>query len=168
MTDPDPERTTRVLLEAIARAGIRAIVSSGWAGLGATLPPECLAVGEVPHDALFSRLAGAVHHGGAGTTATAARAGIPQPIVPHMLDQFYWAHRTATLGIGPRAIPKRSLDGRRLAAGMMALTRDEGMRRAARSLGALLRPRDGVAAAVKAIEFAMGQAPVTRRAPYAR
>ncbi len=41
-----------------------------------------------------------VHHGGAGTTTTAARAGAPQVIVPQVADQLYWAGRVAALGIG--------------------------------------------------------------------
>jgi vancomycin aglycone glucosyltransferase len=41
-----------------------------------------------------------VHHGGAGTTTAAARAGAPQVIVPQAADQPYWASRVAGLGIG--------------------------------------------------------------------
>lgn len=41
-----------------------------------------------------------VHHGGAGTTTTAARAGAPQVVVPQMADQPYWAGRVAEVGIG--------------------------------------------------------------------
>ena len=40
-----------------------------------------------PHDLVFSRVAAVVHHGGAGTTTAAARAGVPQVILPHILDQ---------------------------------------------------------------------------------
>jgi vancomycin aglycone glucosyltransferase len=41
-----------------------------------------------------------VHHGGAGTTTTAARAGAPQVVVPQGGDQIYWAGRVSDLGIG--------------------------------------------------------------------
>ena len=42
-----------------------------------------------------------MHHGGAGTTTTAARAGAPQVVVPQAGgDQPYWAARVADLGIG--------------------------------------------------------------------
>jgi vancomycin aglycone glucosyltransferase len=41
-----------------------------------------------------------VHHGGAGTTTTAARAGASQVVVPQVADQPYWAGRMAELGIG--------------------------------------------------------------------
>jgi vancomycin aglycone glucosyltransferase len=49
---------------------------------------------------LFTRVAAVVHHGGAGTTTTAARAGVPQVVVPQIADQPYWASRVAALGIG--------------------------------------------------------------------
>ncbi len=86
--------------EAVAAAraqGHRVILSAGWAGLDAE---DCLVVGEISHPALFKRVAVVVHHGGSGTTHTAARAGAPQVIVPHSGDQPYWAERVTALGIG--------------------------------------------------------------------
>jgi vancomycin aglycone glucosyltransferase len=54
----------------------------------------------VSHDVLFPRVAAVVHHGGAGTTAAAARAGVPQVITPMFGDQSYWASRIVDLGVG--------------------------------------------------------------------
>jgi len=45
-------------------------------------------------------LAAVVHHGGAGTTTTAAPVGAPQVEVPQGGDQIYWAGRVTDLGIG--------------------------------------------------------------------
>ncbi|MET1071041.1 MAG: nucleotide disphospho-sugar-binding domain-containing protein, partial [Umezawaea sp.] len=45
-------------------------------------------------------VAAVVHHGGAGTTTTATRAGAPQVVVPQLADQPYWAGRVADLGVG--------------------------------------------------------------------
>ena len=59
-----------------------------------------MVVGDVSHDVLFPRVAAVVHHGGAGTTAAAARAGVPQVITPMFGDQFYWATRIVELGVG--------------------------------------------------------------------
>jgi vancomycin aglycone glucosyltransferase len=91
----------RVAIQAIRTQGHRVLVSRGWAGLApADDRDDCLAVGEVNHQALFGRVAAVVHHGGAGTTTTAARAGVPQVLVPQVVDQPYWARRVADLGIG--------------------------------------------------------------------
>jgi vancomycin aglycone glucosyltransferase len=91
----------RVAIEAIRAQGRRALLSHGWAELSPIDDQDdCLAVGEVNHQALFARVAAAVHHGGAGTTTTASRAGTPQVVVPQAADQTYWAGRVADLGIG--------------------------------------------------------------------
>jgi vancomycin aglycone glucosyltransferase len=84
----------------------RPIVSRGWADLSLMDDqPDCLAIGEVNQQALFRRVAVAVHHGGAGTTTAAALAGAPQVIIPQMYDQPYWAQRIHHLGIGTAHAP---------------------------------------------------------------
>src|SRR5919198_2928743 len=109
MSDPNPVRTTERLLESIRRAGVRALVSRGWAGLSSTsCPSNVLFIGPEPHGKLFSRCAAVVHHGGAGTTHAAARAGVPQVVMPQLLDQHYWAHRVHRMGIGPRPVPRHA------------------------------------------------------------
>jgi vancomycin aglycone glucosyltransferase len=96
-----PEETSRMLVGAARAVGRRAIVSQGWANLGRVdSQDDYISIGAVAHEKLFPRVAAIVHHGGAGTTSMAARAGKPQVIVPHMSDQFYWAHRIEQLGIG--------------------------------------------------------------------
>ncbi|MFI0986300.1 glycosyltransferase [Streptomyces exfoliatus] len=91
----------RVAVEALRARGLRAIVSRGWAGLDVVDDgDDCLAVGEVNQQALFARVAAVVHHGSAGTTTTAARAGVPQVVVPQGADQPYWAGRVSALGVG--------------------------------------------------------------------
>jgi vancomycin aglycone glucosyltransferase len=116
MTDPHPAETTRCVLDAVRLAGCRAVVSRGWAGLGeGPLDPGVLVIDGVDHAALFPRVAAVVHHGGAGTTTTAARAGVPQIVVPHVLDQHYWARRLHLLGVAPPPLPRRRLAPRALA-----------------------------------------------------
>lgn len=92
----------RNAIEAIRAQGLRALVSRGWADLGLTDDrDDCFAIGEVNHQRLFGRVAAVMHHGGAGTTVTAARAGAPQVVVAlQMSDNPYWAGRVADLGIG--------------------------------------------------------------------
>ncbi|CAN5521427.1 glycosyltransferase [soil metagenome] len=92
---------SRAMIESARALGRRAIVSRGWADLALVDDqPDCLSIGEVNQQALFGRVAAVVHHGGAGTTATAALAGAPQVIVPQMYDQRYWAKRVQEIGIG--------------------------------------------------------------------
>ncbi|WP_330255380.1 glycosyltransferase [Nocardia sp. NBC_00565] len=91
----------QVVIEAIRAQGHRAVVARGWADLALIDDrDDCFVVGEVNHQTLFGRVAAVVHHGGAGTTTTATRAGAPQVVVPQAADQPYWAGRVAELGIG--------------------------------------------------------------------
>jgi UDP:flavonoid glycosyltransferase YjiC (YdhE family) len=140
MTDPDPAATTRLVLEAVEHAGLRAILSQGWAGLGrGGLPEGVTAVGPVCHASLFARVAAVVHHGGAGTTTTAARAGAPQIVVPHVLDQFHWAQRVVRLGLGPPPLPRRRLRAGELAEALRCVRDDEILAERAAEIGARLR-----------------------------
>jgi vancomycin aglycone glucosyltransferase len=95
------EQSARVLVEAARALGLRSLLSQGWAGLTPVdMGDDCLSIGDVDHEKLFPRVAAIVHHGGAGTTTAAARAGRAQVIIPHVYDQFYWAHRAQELGVG--------------------------------------------------------------------
>ncbi len=96
-----PADAAKVAVEAIRAHGRRVVLSRGWADL--ILPDggdDCFAVGEVNLQELFGRVAAAIHHGGAGTTHVAARAGAPQVLVPQIADQPYYASRVAELGVG--------------------------------------------------------------------
>jgi UDP:flavonoid glycosyltransferase YjiC (YdhE family) len=102
----------RTVIEIFARAadevGIRLLIQPGWTGVSAPdvrVGAHCALIGAVPHHALLPRVRAVVHHGGAGTTTSVARAGRPQLVVPHLLDQFYWAERVRALGLGPPPMP---------------------------------------------------------------
>jgi len=144
MTDPDPPATTRMLLDAIDRVGCRALISVGWAGLGqGPLPENVMSVGTCSHAALFPRVALVAHHGGAGTTTTAARAGTPQLLIPHLLDQYYWSQRVAQLGLGPAPIRRDRLTSGSLADALRAMLDNEWLTQRARESGARLRAAAG-------------------------
>jgi len=142
MPDPRPGETTRRVLDAVRARGLRAVIDRGWAGLGeGPLGDDVFVTEPVSHAALFRRVAAVVHHGGAGTTATAARAGAPQLVVPHVLDQFYWAARTRALGLGPPPVPRRELTAERLAEALAELVENEILAERAAELGERLRRR---------------------------
>jgi sterol 3beta-glucosyltransferase len=147
------------VVRAARLAGRRVIVAGGWASIDKGLPEsdDVLAIAEAPHDKLLPLVAAAVHHGGAGTTTAAFRAGIPQVIVPHILDQFYWGRRVELLGIGPRPLPVASLTDGALAR-RIALTLDrQAFSDRAKSLGLRAARRDGVTAAVEYLERCQGR-----------
>jgi len=154
MPSEDPVGLTRKIVEAVAASGERAVLHRGWAGLGGIdLPDSIHVVGSVSHPQLFARVAAVVHHGGAGTTANALRAGVPQVVVPHILDQFYWADRVRRLGVGPPAPSMRKLDVARLARAIRTAAQSAGLRDRAHETATQIE-REGLARAVGTIEFA--------------
>ena len=153
------DRVVGFIVGAARRTGLRAVISRGWAGLTEGTPdPSILFVDDEPHAQLFRRVLVAIHHGGAGTVATAARAGIPQILLPKAADQFLWRDATVRLGLGPRAPALRSASTASLAATISAALSDEGYRRQAIAMAARLADGpDGVAATVA--EIVTGRAP---------
>ncbi|MDH4045375.1 MAG: glycosyltransferase [Gemmatimonadota bacterium] len=118
-----------VFADAAARVGVRLLIQSGWTGVAArdvALPAHCLLTGALPHDQLLPRVRAVVHHGGAGTTTSAVRAGRPHLVVPLLLDQFYWAGRVRALGLGPEPMAVRRIgDSRALGAALGRLVSTE-------------------------------------------
>jgi vancomycin aglycone glucosyltransferase len=101
MASHAPKDVAQAAIAASRAHGRRVVLASGWGGLSAIDDQDdCFVVGEVNQQALFQRVATVIHHGGAGTTSTAARAGVPQIVVPLIADQPLWANRVAALGIG--------------------------------------------------------------------
>jgi len=154
MVDRNSLRTTALVIEAARAVKRRALISAGWAGLGSNecLGSDVLVIGSVPHAKLFSRVAAVVHHGGAGTTHAATRAGVPQIVVPHLLDQFCWARRVARLGLGPKPLPRWQLSTRRLIARLEACFADRAIPLRATDLAARAARHDGVANLVRFLE----------------
>lgn len=146
----DPRR----MLEAIVGglAGRRALFYPGWSGIEASqLPPNVFAVGDTPHDWLLPQTSVAVHHGGSGTTHSAARAGVPSVIVPFAGDQAFWADRLYQAGVGAKVSGWRALNASTLVESIRFAERDE-VRSRARALGEKMRAEDGLKTAVQAIQ----------------
>jgi UDP:flavonoid glycosyltransferase YjiC (YdhE family) len=142
------------VMRAARLAGRRVIVAGGWASIdnGLVESDDVLTIDESPHDKLLPLVAAAVHHGGAGTTTAALRAGIPQVIIPHMLDQFYWGRRVELLGVGPEALPVTRLSEEALARRITAALDGPACPGRAKSLGLRAAGRDGAAAAAEYLE----------------
>ncbi len=121
MSGKGTNRAERMIVEAVCATGHRCIVGAGWAGLGAGgLPKGWRVVRDAPHAVLFPRTAAVVHHGGSGTTAQALRAGVPQVLLPLILDQFHHAHRLHLAGIPPRPVPMEKITAAELAGAIRA------------------------------------------------
>jgi len=139
---------------AVRAIGRRAVIAGGWASLDrhVTESDDVLTVDNVPHSLIFPRVAAAVHHGGAGTTTAAARAGVPQVLLPHILDQYYWAHRVETLGLGPRALPVELVSTDAIRDRISRAVSDPLIRERVNRLAPAVAARNGVTTAVEHLE----------------
>lgn len=147
------QRTTEVVTKALSLWGGRAIVATGAGGLKpAMTSPEVMVVPALKHALLFPHLAGAVHHGGAGTTAQALKCGLPSAILPVLGDQHYWGRRVAALGAGPPPVPLRKIEPDALAERFAGLAETPGYRAVAQQLAGILASEPGLPAAVARIE----------------
>jgi sterol 3beta-glucosyltransferase len=138
-------------------AGRRVVFSPGWSNIDRSVLPDNFYIArDVPHEWLFPRVSLAIHHGGAGTTHTAARAGIPQVILPFGSDQFFWAAVVAARGAAPTS-SRRGVRNWSSIAKMIAFAQLERTRQKARDLGRAMAREDGVREAVSAIEALVGR-----------
>ena len=153
MSNKNPGATTQIMIDALQQSGKRGIIYSGWAGLNAdNLPDDIFILDGAPHDWLFPRMAGVIHHGGAGTSAAGIRAGVPTTIVSHMADQPYWGRRVHELGVGAKFIRRHELTTERLTQAIHEMTDNPNITKNAVALGEKIRQEDGVAEAVKVFE----------------
>jgi sterol 3beta-glucosyltransferase len=153
MVDREPQRTAEIVIESLKRLGHRGVIVTGWSGLKTTTAPDSVfVVDAVDHGSLFPRMAAVVHHGGAGGTAAALRAGTPAVPVPFFADQFFWAKAIHRLGVSPGAVPRKELSVDSLSKAISEAVGNPSYRERSLRVGERIRAEDGVGNAVKFIE----------------
>ncbi|EHK98999.1 putative Sterol 3-beta-glucosyltransferase [Glarea lozoyensis 74030] len=123
----DPDKFTAMIFEAVEKAGVRALVSKGWGGLGDenNTPDNIFMLENTPHDWLFPKVEAVVHHGGAGTTAIGLKCGKPTMVVPFFGDQQFWGSMIGKAGAGAEPVPYKSLTADKLAEGIKQCLTDK-------------------------------------------
>ncbi|KAL5117639.1 hypothetical protein ACEQ8H_004532 [Pleosporales sp. CAS-2024a] len=149
----DAKQLTAMILEAVKLAGVRAIISKGWGGIGGNhkVPETVYLIGNCPHDWLFQRVSCVVHHGGAGTTAAGIARGVPTVVVPFFGDQPFWGQMIARAGAGPKPVPFKQMTAESLAASIRFALQDK-VKMAVQKMAAQIAREDGAAATVQAFE----------------
>ncbi|MDR7276149.1 UDP:flavonoid glycosyltransferase YjiC (YdhE family) [Catenuloplanes atrovinosus] len=124
MPAADPDR----MLAMVRGLPARVLVGAGW---DVRPSRDLFVTGALDHDAVLPRCRAAVHHGGAGTTAAALRAGLPALVCAVFGDQPFWGTRLRALGAGDW-MRFADLDARRLHDGVARLLAPEPRAAAAR------------------------------------
>jgi sterol 3beta-glucosyltransferase len=143
---------SEMVLDAVRRAGVRAVVAKGWGGLEDISDSRIHVIDEAPHDWLFPRVSAVVHHGGAGTTAAGLSAGRPSMICPVLGDQPFWGSRVHELEAGPLPLPLRTATAATLSARIEQLTSTTRYADQAASLAHSISLEDGTGNAVRVLE----------------
>ena len=148
----NPDKFTSLIFEGVKKAGVRALVSKGWGGLGdeSNTPDNIYMLENTPHDWLFPRVSAVVHHGGAGTTAIGLKCGKPTLIVPFFGDQPFWGAMVARAGAGAhQAIPYKKLSADALAEGINQCLTPEAKEAAEKIAKSIAEEGDGAKNAVE-------------------
>jgi len=162
--DDRPAEITGLLLDGARLAGLRAIVQSRWAEVsGMAEDPDIFRLARAPHRMVFPHCSAVVHHGGAGTTHSAARAGCPSVVIEHFLDQSLWAAELVRLGVARAPLHRRNLTSRKLATALRRTVDSHGFRQRATALAESMRNEDGTGRAVELINgLLVGTKPIDR------
>ena len=144
------KQITETVLAAIRKAGCRAVLARGWGGLAlddSLRDPNIYVLQQAPHDWLFPKMVAAVHHGGAGTTAAAVRAGIPSLIMPFITEQAFWSVQLEKLGVAAPRLNRGKVTVDQLATGIARIQSRALIEKAA-ALGQVIRAENGVETAI--------------------
>lgn len=107
----------------------------------------------IPHTWLFPQLSAAIHHGGAGTTHTSLRYGLPTLIIPFGADQPFNADRVFLNRLGPKSIPARQVNSENLTNAVANLLNSYSIyRNNAQKISPLIEQEDGLGQCIRLIE----------------
>lgn len=141
---------TGTCIAAARAAGFIPLVLDGEAQ-GESLVDGVLVLPSAPHGQLLPSAAVLVHHGGAGTTHAACRAGVPSVTTPNNFDQKLWADTLYDHGVSPQPVPMAQLTEARLRTALQR-ARNPDMKHRAIVLGKLIYSEGGTGTAVRYLE----------------
>lgn len=154
MQQSAPDWSMGLFLQAVESAGCRAIIQTSSERYPAEMQTgNVYFIGKHPHQPVFEHCAAVVHHGGAGTTHAASRAGCPSIVIPFMDEQLFWGRQLQKLGLAVKPLPFKSVTANALANGIRTILSNPGYRQTALQARNAMQNNDGVA---KAIELLQG------------
>ena len=148
----DTEKYSQIFKEVHETTGQRLIISKGWAELPEINDSDLLYVDDMPFELLFPRLAAVIHHGGTGTLAAIARAGVPQAAFPFMGDQFANRDQITKLKLGPDTCNFKKMTAEAISSAIKEVITVELYRKNARDLSEKLQHVNGVKLTANLIE----------------
>lgn len=151
----EPDKNTQLLIAAAQKAGCRALVQTCSENYPANSWDETnriYFIARTPHHQIFPHCAAVVHHGGSGTTHSAARCGCPSIVVPFTDEQYFWGMTLHRLGIAGKPIWYTHATHEKLAKRIQSILESPHVIQRASLIGKQIRQEDGVSQAVELIE----------------
>jgi UDP:flavonoid glycosyltransferase YjiC (YdhE family) len=146
----DPDAALTMIEKVADTLGVRALVNLK---ASTTNDHAVRVVGDLNHDLVLPRCRAAVHHGGAGTSATSLRAGLPTVVCAVFADQPFWGAQLRRMGVGS-TLRFTDLSEPTLFAALDPMLAD-GPRQRAAELATLLRGEDAIAQTADTFEQAV-------------
>ncbi len=142
---PMPERQSFLssVCETVDASGYRVMVPGDWYGSN----DKCVVIDPSEQFDSMLQSAAVVHQGSAGVVMTCAKAGIPQVVVPYLIENFFWSETIDSLKLGLDT--KKRNDAKSVAALIMQAIQ---MKESVATISEKLRKRDGLELACEAIE----------------
>ena len=142
-----------IIVKAARNNGLRVVIAKFWDEPSEFSESEdVFFIQKYPHLDLFPRMAAVIHHGGAGTTATTARSSVPQIIVPHILDQYFWGNQIHKSKLGPKPIWRAKLTAENLSRAIKESVTNQELINNAMGVGEKLRRKNSLEITVREIE----------------
>lgn len=148
----DTQKYTAMFEQVRDATGERLMISKGWAGFEGKNSSDILYVDELPFEKLFPKMAAAIYHGGTGTLAAIARAGIPQAAFPFMGDQFDNRKQIVKLGLGPDTCDFKKISAEAISQAIKECVTVDHFKKNAVLLSQKLKAVNGVEMTVQLIE----------------
>jgi vancomycin aglycone glucosyltransferase len=147
-----PEKYTAMFEQVRNATRQRLIISKGWAELPVIDAIDILYVDEMPFELLFPRLGAVIYHGGTGTMAAIARAGIPQAAFPFMGDQFENRRQIVKLGLGPDTCDFKKMTAASVSSAILECVTNDTYKKNALEISQRLKNVNGIELTVQLIE----------------
>jgi sterol 3beta-glucosyltransferase len=151
-----PEKVRNLLVESARHAKGRAIIQTktsddeGRDGDLYFLP-------WAPHHLLAPSCAAIVHHGGAGTTHMALRAGKPSVVLPFIMEQQLWAKRLQHVGAAGKPLSFWKVNPQQVGLRIREALESESLKRAAAVMAIAMASEDGTGVATRRLEALAGE-----------
>jgi UDP:flavonoid glycosyltransferase YjiC (YdhE family) len=131
------------ICEALEASGHRILIPSDWGESN----EKCVVIDPAQQLDSILQSDAVIHQGSAGIAMTCAHAGIPQVVLPYLVENFFWAERVESLELGIGM--KKKFDAKLLVGAVMKAIQ---MKKSAAAFSEKLQSGDGLEITCETIE----------------